>query len=433
MNRRVLLAFVAVFALAVGTATAQSNSKVRVACIGDSITYGAGLEDKATDAFPKVLGRMLGEDYEVRNYGFNSRTASLEGDYPYMTSDKYPFVKKWLPDVVTIMLGTNDSKPQNWNEEKFKKGLDRMIRDLKALPSHPKIIVLTPTPAGENPHGIRDSVIVNTIIPDTRAIAKHHWLDVVDLYTPFEEHRDLFPDNVHPGKVGAAAIAQIVYDEFKIDGLTGTPGTRILFIGDSITDGAWGRNDSRPSRERNHYDMNHVYGHGYMSQVAAHMLADYPERRYKFYNRGIGGGKLAGIEERWNEEVMAVRPDVISILVGINDCGKYTVEDFDFAGWEKTYRSLIDTTLSVNPKTRFALCTPFYGGPHPVCERLAEIVRSIAADYDCAQCVDFAAVIADLLANDTSSDRKYWLWDRVHPTYPAHLILAEEWMETMNL
>lgn len=197
------------------TAVAASGQQLRIACIGDSITWGAGLEDRFSQSYPVVLGSLLAPRAVTRGFGFNGRVASSEGDYPYMLENKYDTVKMWLPDVVTIMLGTNDSKPHNWNREKFVEGYLAMIDDLRSIDSHPRIVLITPTPAGDNKHAIRDSVIRNEVIPAIHAVAKKRHLPVVDMYTPFEDARELFPDNVHPGVEGSARIADVLAGELQ--------------------------------------------------------------------------------------------------------------------------------------------------------------------------------------------------------------------------
>lgn len=119
--------------------------------------------------------------------------------------------------------------------------------------------------------------------------------------------------------------------------------TRILFIGDSITDGAWGNSggSSKPSSERNLWDLNHIYGHGYVYLCAAYYQARYPSKDYIFYNRGISGNTLSDLEKRWTEDVIKLQPDILSILIGTNDINvfmKEDKEDFDFEDWEKRYR-----------------------------------------------------------------------------------------------
>ena len=431
MTKKIILALVALV-LAV-TARADANrATIRVACVGDSITYGAFIEDRETNCYPAVLGRMLGGICEVRNFGINGRIGALEGDYPYMKEPQYAEMKAWLPDVVVLMLGTNDSKAHNWNPDSFRKGLDTMVREIKALPSHPAVKIMLPPPATGTEGDIRESVIAEEVIPIIREVAKHHWFDVIDLHTLMHDRSLMLQDYVHPNAQGAEFIARAVYEELASSGLTARPGKRVVFIGDSITDGDWGKADSRPSADRNHYDMNHIYGHSYPVFVASQLLFDHPDWHMRFYNRGKGGDTLAGLAARWDDDVLAVRPDVVSILVGVNDGRGRDYATFDFAGWESTYRSLLDRTLAVNPSAMMVVCTPFYGGSDPVVERMASIVRAIAFDYG-VPCVDFAAVVADLMATDGSGDKHYWLWDKIHPTPQAHRKFGDVWVKATRI
>ena len=146
-------------------------------------------------------------------------------------------------------------------------------------------------------------------------------------------------------------------------------GRRVVFIGDSITDGNWGKGDGKPSSERNLTDRNHLYGSGYMYLCASYYQGYRPERGYLFFNRGVSGNTLDELAARWQEDVVNLRPDVLSVLVGTNDIDRYlhglmvsaAVEktDFDFAGWEKTYRRLLDEARRANPDLKILLCTPF--------------------------------------------------------------------------
>ena len=105
------------FAVLLSTTTAFSaesgaDGPIRVACVGDSITYGSGVENREQNAYPAVLGRLLGERYEVRNFGVGGATLQKRGDKPYWSLDAYKDVTLFKPHIVVIKLGTNDSKPQ---------------------------------------------------------------------------------------------------------------------------------------------------------------------------------------------------------------------------------------------------------------------------------------------------------------------------------
>ena len=93
---------------------AQEARTIKVACVGNSITYGSGIKDRANHSYPSVLGRLLGSKYEVQNFGFSARTLLNKGDHPYMKETLFQKALNYQPDIVVIKLGTNDSKPINW-------------------------------------------------------------------------------------------------------------------------------------------------------------------------------------------------------------------------------------------------------------------------------------------------------------------------------
>ncbi|MDC1566712.1 GDSL-type esterase/lipase family protein [Phocaeicola vulgatus] len=118
---------------------------IKVACVGNSITYGAGISNREKNSYPAQLQYYLGDDYEVRNFGSNGATAQSDGDYPYVRTGVYGESKNFLPDIVLIKLGTNDTKPQNWKDEKhFMEEYQTLIDTYRSLDSHPQVILLTP-------------------------------------------------------------------------------------------------------------------------------------------------------------------------------------------------------------------------------------------------------------------------------------------------
>ncbi len=116
----------------------------RVACVGDSITYGFFVRDQLRNNYPSVLQRLLGEGYCVGNFGFSNRTASTDGDYPYTREKLYKKSLDFRPDIVLIMLGSNDSKPNNWNGDSYARSLTELSRSYMALDSRPRVLLMTP-------------------------------------------------------------------------------------------------------------------------------------------------------------------------------------------------------------------------------------------------------------------------------------------------
>ena len=190
----------------------EQSPKIKVACIGNSITYGSGVQNRDRDSYPAVLGQMLGKGYEVRNFGFGSRHLLMKGELPYMKENMYQEVLKYNPDIAIIKLGTNDSKPQNWKHGKdFKKDLLKMVKDLESLESHPKVYICYPPKAYAVQWGINDSIITNGIIPVIDEVARKKGLEVIDLHSATEGMAAHFPDKVHPDETGAIRLAETVY------------------------------------------------------------------------------------------------------------------------------------------------------------------------------------------------------------------------------
>lgn len=228
-----------------------------------------------------------------------------------------------------------------------------------------------------------------------------------------------------------------------------TSSTTILFIGDSITDGNWGNPVGYPCpvENRSLTDMNHIYGHGYVFLIASDYESREPCRDRHFINRGISGNTLSDLEARWKNDVIDNRPDIVSILIGTNDVHYWLDGDkkdaFDYAGWEKHYRSLLDTTLDSLHDVKFVIGAPFTAPSGWVAKRddfherkdmiarLDSITARIAADYN-ATYLPYDRLFHELQSLPNLPD-DYWIWDGIHPTPAGHRRIADLWLRSVPL
>ena len=195
---------------------APRKDAVRVACIGNSITFGAGIKNRSRDSYPSVLARMLGDSYWVKNFGVSARTMLNKGDHPYMNEPAYKNALAFNPNIVVIKLGTNDSKSFNWKyKADFMKDAQNMINAFKGLPSQPKIYLCYPSKAYLTGDGINDDIISKEIIPMIKKLAKKNNLSVIDLHTAMDGMPELFPDRIHPNEKGAQVMAKAVYQSIS--------------------------------------------------------------------------------------------------------------------------------------------------------------------------------------------------------------------------
>lgn len=190
--------------------------RTRVACIGDSITAGAGLTNPAESSYPAVLAQLLGPAYEVRNFGVSGSTMLREGDHPYYRTAEYEAAREFLPHIVVIALGTNDSKPQNWRHRpSLERDTYAMMREFLCLPSLPTVYLCLPPPVFSDRWGINQAVVRGEILPAYRRMSAREFWPVIDLQTALRTSADQFPDGIHPNAVGAASIANTVATAFR--------------------------------------------------------------------------------------------------------------------------------------------------------------------------------------------------------------------------
>lgn len=189
-------------------------SQTQVACVGDSITADYRLKNPGAESYPAQLQALLGNGYNVGNFGLSGATVLKQSDYTYWNSWAYRNSLKFKPNIVVIMLGTNDSKPWNWNAAKFDADYRALIAKYQSLQTHPQVYIClippyyTPNPFGgafENP-----AFVQNTVLPAIQAVANATGVTLIDNNTPLLGQPELFSDGVHPTPQGAAVIASTV-------------------------------------------------------------------------------------------------------------------------------------------------------------------------------------------------------------------------------
>ncbi|MGG4131678.1 SGNH/GDSL hydrolase family protein [Paenibacillus illinoisensis] len=204
----------------------------------------------------------------------------------------------------------------------------------------------------------------------------------------------------------------------------------ILFQGDSITDGGRSRND----------DPNHFLGHGYAYLISSRLGAELAEKQLTFYNRGVSGDRASDLYARWNEDTFSLKPDLISILIGVNDAWRIINNEpsgvTDRLG--RAYHHLLEETREVLPNTGLVLMEPFILKTGATVdkwdawqEKIGQYQRLVRELAD-----EFGAVfvpLQDVLNQATEkAEASYWLWDGVHPTAAGHELIARQWLSVVQ-
>jgi acyl-CoA thioesterase I len=193
----------AVFTLVLGTPSATA-SDIRVACIGDSITSDTEYTDD--------LSSMLGENYTVGNFGVGRTTVSLQFNKPYMNQPAFQDAQRFNPDIVVIMLGTNDAYLTEQQRSNFVNDYKALINSFSSLPSNPEVYIVVPPPVFNNNMGLPAEVLDNDVIPLVSQTAIDLGLPRIDVHTPLLDNPEGFQDGVHPNVIGSQVIASEIYN-----------------------------------------------------------------------------------------------------------------------------------------------------------------------------------------------------------------------------
>ena len=207
---------------------------------------------------------------------------------------------------------------------------------------------------------------------------------------------------------------------------------KILFQGDSITDGN--------RYKSNAWDKNHQIGHSYVYIITALLSMKYPEKNYEFINKGISGNKTSDLLARWQTDTLDQKPNVLSILVGVNDClfaSPAGRSDISAAKYEENYRKLLTFAKENDPCVQLILMEPFahiesqQNTSASATIRAAtlrseqKIVRKLAMEFD-ALFVPLQDIFNEAMKQREPS---YWIWDGTHPTEAGHALIAREWLK----
>ncbi len=223
--------------LAVLTLTAYSQGyHVRIGVIGNSITHGMSYPNPETDAYPGQLETLLedvyGDTCMVQNFGLTTTTMLKNGDVSYWDTQHLRNYLAWAPEICFILLGTNDTKPQNWDVhgDEFIGDYLSMIDTIKMRNPSTKFMVGYPPPAFAVEWGIRDSIIVNGVIPAIDSVLEVIDAELVDFYYPLLDSAYLFPDNIHPSLEGSHVMAEMIFKKMIETDIVHETDTGLTFI-----------------------------------------------------------------------------------------------------------------------------------------------------------------------------------------------------------
>ena len=198
----------------------DTEQAIKVACVGNSITYGSAMANRERNAYPKQLQAVLGDDrFEVRNFGVSGATLLENGNRPYYKTKAYQEALDFKPDVVLIKLGTNDSKRVNRPYyDEFINDYKSIISEFKKQNNQARIVLILPLPSfAKDSTQIWDPVIRQRIIPMIQQVAYETKSEIIDLYQLFVDREHLLPDKIHPSSLGAAIMARRLYEVVMAD------------------------------------------------------------------------------------------------------------------------------------------------------------------------------------------------------------------------
>jgi lysophospholipase L1-like esterase len=190
----------------------HSSIPLRVACVGDSITEGFKLANPSLESYPAQLSNLVADGVDVQNFGIRGRSVIKAGEQSYWDSEIYQQSLAYNPEVVVIMLGSNDMKDANFaHRDSIVADYKALIESYKVLSSKPTIYICLPTPSYGTIRGITNKRIIDILIPKIQEVAKQTSVNIIDMHTLLSNKKELFPDTLHPNVAGAKIMAEHVY------------------------------------------------------------------------------------------------------------------------------------------------------------------------------------------------------------------------------
>lgn len=462
-----LAGLLALVLLAARAALAGTGPTTRVACVGDSITFGSTLRDVEHDSYPAQLARLLGPRWEVRNFGVSGATLLKKGNKPYTNEKAYGQALEFKPDVVVIKLGTNDSKhpgdgvpdsetsPDNWrHKDEFVADYKQLVDAFRNANPQVKVYVCTPVPAITGRWGINGKAIHEEVLPLVKRAATELGANLIDLHAALDGKAELFPDTIHPNAKGAGLIARAVYKSIAdcdppaiSEPLTLLlTNRRVLWLGDSITQ------DGR-----------------YVSLVEYYLNKKFSNVRFDIVSIGLSSETVSGLSEkshpfprpcvldRLQSALEKVKPATVVACYGMND-GIYAPKSEERAlAFQDGMRSLLRTCKLA--RTEVILITPPMFDVQPVRSKARPLTASaddfgsstpfegyddVLSDFaawetklapgDARVVIDLHTAMKDYVTKRRATQPDFsFTSDGIHPSSAGHLLMARTFLESIGV
>lgn len=189
------------------------SGAIKVATVGDSLTYGYGLENREKDAYPCILAEKLGHLYQVSNFGLSGRSLQSTSDYPYFNEKNAQLSLESEADIVIIMIGSNDSRGPYWNKERFISEYKAMAERYLSLPSQPDLYLVIPPFVPTSRFGLNNQIIEDELQAIITSIGQELDVPVINLYLLTKGHLEYYSDGLHLTPLGNQVIAEEIFQK----------------------------------------------------------------------------------------------------------------------------------------------------------------------------------------------------------------------------